>query len=119
MVPPTGSVNNPIDVTFSKNPLDFFDAIPDALLGDGGTDGLLAYFLAPGQSIRRTMTGMGIPEEKIPRLTAKLFEDQGRMLAKLIKKHQKPLIGFTFQSYQDLFIRKLLHWGNAGEDCLE
>ena len=109
MVPHTGSVNNPVDLTFSKNPLDFFDAIPDALLGDIGTDGLLAYFLAPEQSIRRTMESMGIPEEKIPRLTEKLFDDQGRALAGLIKKHQKPLVGFTFQNHGDLFIRKLLH----------
>lgn len=111
MVPHTGSVNNPIDVTFSKNPLDFFDAIPDALLGDDATDGLLAYFLAPGQSIRRSMAGMGVPEEKIPQLTEKLFNDQGRTLAGLIEKHRKPLVGFSFQSDQELFIQKLLHGG--------
>ena len=81
MVPHTGSVNNPIDVTFSKNPLDFFDAIPDALLGDEQADGLLAYFLTPGQSIRRTMTGLGIAEEQIPRLTEKLSDDQSRTMA--------------------------------------
>ena len=111
MVPHTGSLNNPIDVTFSKNPLDFYDGIPDALLGDSGTDGLLAYFLAPGKIIRRSMAGMGIAEEDIPRLTEKLFEDQGRTLASLIEKHQKPLVGFTFQSHQDLSVRKLLHHG--------
>jgi acyl-CoA synthetase (NDP forming) len=111
MVPHTGSVNNPIDVTYSKNPMDFFEAIPDALMQDNGADGLLTYFLAPEQSIRRTMIGMGVPEEKIPRLTEQLYEDQGRMLAELIKKHQKPLVGFSFQSHQDLFIQKLLHHG--------
>ena len=111
MVPHTGSLNNPIDVTFSKNPLDFYNSIPDALLGDSGTDGLLAYFLAPGKIIRRSMAGMGIAEEEIPRLTEQLFDDQGRTLAGLIEKHQKPLVGFTFQSHQDLSVRKLLHHG--------
>ena len=111
MVPHTGSLNNPIDVTFSKNPLDFYDGIPDALLGDSGTDGLLAYFLAPGKSIRRAMAGMGIATEEIPRVTEKLFDDQGRTLAGLIKKHHKPLVGFTFQSHQDLSVRKLLDYG--------
>lgn len=111
LVPHTGSLNNPIDVTYSKNPMDFFKAIPDALMEDDGADGLLAYFLAPEQSIRRTMIGMGVPEEKISGLTEKLYDDQGRMLADLIKKHQKPLVGFTFQSHQDLFVRKLLHYG--------
>ena len=32
-----------------------------------------------------------------------------KQLAGLIKKHQKPLVGFTFQNHGDLFIRKLLH----------
>jgi acyl-CoA synthetase (NDP forming) len=111
MVPHTGSLNNPVDVTFSKNPQDFFNAIPDALLGDSGADGLLAYLLAPVKSIRRAMVGMGIAEEKIPRLTEELFDDHGRTLAGLIEKHQKPLIGFTFQSHQDFAIKKLLSYG--------
>ena len=111
MVPHTGSVNNPVDLTFSKNPLDFFDAIPDALLGDCGIDSVLAYFLAPGKTIRRTMKSMGVSQDQIPQLTAKLFEDQGKSLAGLIEKHQKPLFGFTFQSYEDLFIQKLMQHG--------
>ena len=56
------------------------------------------------------MAGMGIADEEIPRLTEKLFDDQGRTLAGLIKKHQKPLVGFTFQSHQDLSVRKLLQY---------
>ena len=111
MVPHTGSVNNPVDLTFSKNPLDFFYAIPDALLGEKETDGLLAYFLAPEQSIRRTMESMGVSQEKIPELTRKLYDDQSGLLAGLITKHQKPLVGFTFQSHEDLFIRKLMQCG--------
>jgi len=109
LVPLTGSMNNPIDLTFSKNPLEYFTVIPDMLLEDSNADGLLAYFLAPGQSIRRTMEGMGIASDQIPQLTEKLFDDQGQSLAGLIVKHQKPLVGFTFQSHGELFIRKLLH----------
>ena len=111
MVPHTGSLNNPVDVTFSKNPQDFFDGIPDALLGDAGADGLLAYLLAPTKSIRRSMLGMGFAEEEIPRLVENLFDDHGKAMAGLIEKHQKPLIGFTFQNHQDLGIKKLLQYG--------
>ena len=111
LVPHTGSVNNPVDLTFSKNPLDFFDPIPDALLSDNGTDGVLAYFLAPGQSIRLTMESMGVHPDQVPQLKTKLFNDQGESLAGLIEKHQKPLLGFTFQSHEDLFIQKLMHHG--------
>jgi len=111
LVPQTGSVNNPVDLTFAKNPLDYFAAIPDILLGADSADGLLVYFLAPSQSIRRTMQDMGVSEDQIPQLTAKLFSDQSRALTDLIKKHQKPLIGFTFQDYNDLFVRTLLEHG--------
>jgi acyl-CoA synthetase (NDP forming) len=109
LVPPTGSMSNPVDLTFSKNPLDFFSVIPDMLLEESNSDGLLTYFLAPAQSIRRTMESMGIAPDQIPQLTEKLFDDQGRSLAGLIDKHQKPLIGFTFHSHEELFVRKLLH----------
>ena len=111
LVPHTGSMNNPVDLTFSKNPLDFFSVIPDMLLEESNSDGLLAYFLAPGKSIRLTMEGMGIAPDQIPQLTEKLFDDQGKSLADLISKHQKPLVGFTFHSYEELFVRKLLHHG--------
>jgi len=110
-VPATGSMNNPIDLTFSKNPLDYFTVIPDMLLEESNADGLLAYFLAPGQSIRRTMEGMGIAPDQIPQLTEKLFDDQGKSLAGLMAKHQKPLIGYTFQSHEELYVQKLLRHG--------
>jgi acyl-CoA synthetase (NDP forming) len=111
LVPATGSMNNPVDLTFSKNPLDYFSVIPDILMEENNSDGLLAYFLAPGQSIRRTMQGMGIPPDQIPQLTEKLFDDQGQSLAGLIAKHQKPLVGFTFHSHEELSIQKLRHHG--------
>ncbi len=111
LVPHTGSVSNPVDLTFAKNPLDYFAAIPDILLGAENADGLLIYFLAPSQSIRRTMQDMGVSDDQIPQLTEKLFTDQSRALTDLIEKHQKPLIGFTFQEYNDLFVRTLLEHG--------
>jgi acetate---CoA ligase (ADP-forming) subunit alpha len=111
LVPHTGSVSNPVDLTFTKNPLDYFAAIPDTLLGETDADGLLIYFLTPRQSVKRTMESMGISEDQIPRLTEKLFDDQAKSLAALIAKHQKPLIGFTFQNPDDLSIQKLLAHG--------
>ena len=111
LVPSTGSMNNPIDLTFSKNPEDFFAVIPNILLAESDCDGLLVYFLAPGHIIRRTMQSMGIAPDQIPQLTEKLFDDQGKSLAGLTAKHQKPLIGYTFQSHQELYVQKLLHHG--------
>ncbi len=111
LLPATGSMSNPIDLTFSKNPQDYFSVIPTILLGEPNCDGLLAYFLAPGSIIRRTMTSMGIAPDQIPERTEKIFDDQAESLAGLIAKHQKPLIGYTFQSHEELYIQKLLQHG--------
>ena len=111
LVPHTGSVNNPVDLTFSKNPMDYFAAIPDVLLADSAAQGLLVYYLTPKQLIRRTMESMEIPPDQIPELTEKLFKDQAGSLASLVKKHRKPVIGFTFQSFENTFIQKLIQNG--------
>jgi acyl-CoA synthetase (NDP forming) len=111
LVPATGSMNNPIDLTFSKNPQDYFSVIPDILLQEGNCDGLLAYFLAPGHIIRRTMESMAIPPDQIPQLTEKIFDDQAKSVADLMAKHQKPLLGYTFQSHAELYLQKLLQNG--------
>jgi acetyl-CoA synthetase (ADP-forming) len=111
LVPHTGSVNNPVDLTFSKNPMDYFATIPDVLLADSAAGGLLVYYLTPKQLIRRTMESMEIAADQIPKLTEKLFKDQAGSLVDLVKKHRKPIIGFTFQSYQNSFIQKLLERG--------
>jgi acyl-CoA synthetase (NDP forming) len=113
LVPHTGSVDNPVDLTFSKNPLDYFAGIPDLLLAESGADGLLVYFLTPRLTIKRAMESMGVSEDQIPRLTEKLFDDQAGSLAALIAQHQKPLIGFTFQSLEELSIQKFLAHGIA------
>ncbi len=111
LVPHTGSVNNPVDLTFSKNPMDYFAAIPDVLLEDSAAQGLLVYYLTPKQLIRRTMESMEIPPDEIPELTEKLFKDQAGSLASLVKKHRKPIIGFSFQSFENTFIQKLIEHG--------
>jgi len=111
LVPHTGSVNNPVDLTFSKNPMDYFAAIPDVLLADPAAGSLLVYYLTPKAVIRRTMESMEIAADQIPKLTEKLHNDQAGSLAALVKKHGKPIIGFTFQGQQNSFIQKLIGHG--------
>ena len=111
LVPHTGSVNNPVDLTFSKNPMDYFAEIPDTLLEEPAAGSLLIYFLTPSRLIRRSMEGLAIAPDQIPQLTEKLFDDQAGSLASLVEKHRKPVLGFTFQSHDNLFIQKLFEHG--------
>ena len=106
-VPHTGSLNNPVDLTFTKNPLEYFDNIPRILLEEPGADMLMVYFMAPEENIKRAMVSMGVAEEQIPAMRDKLFEDQARAMAALRKKYDKPVIGFSFHSRQNPLLQKL------------
>jgi acyl-CoA synthetase (NDP forming) len=111
LVPHTGSVDNPVDLTFSKKPMDYFADVPDVLLGETAADTLLIYFLTPRQMIRRAIESMDISPDQIPELTEKLFDDQAESLLSLIKTHRKPILGFTFQNHNNMFIQKLIGQG--------
>jgi acyl-CoA synthetase (NDP forming) len=106
-VPHTGSVGNPVDLTFTKNPLEYFDNIPRILLEEPGADMLMMYFMAPKESIKRAMTAIGIAGDQIQELTEKLFDKQAKAIAALRKKYAKPIIGFSFHNRQNPLLQKL------------
>jgi acyl-CoA synthetase (NDP forming) len=106
-VPHTGSANNPVDLTFTKNPLEYFDNIPRILLEEPGADMLMVYFMAPKENIKRAMLSMGVAEDQIPELRDKLFDDQARAMAALRKKYAKPVIGFSFHNRRNPMLQKL------------
>ena len=106
-VPHTGSANNPVDLTFTKNPLEYFDNIPRILLEEPGADMLMVYFMAPKETIKRAMVAMGIAEDQVDNLTQKLYDDQAKAIAALRKKYAKPIIGFSFHNRQNPMLQKL------------
>jgi acyl-CoA synthetase (NDP forming) len=110
-VPHTGSINNPVDLTFTKNPLDYFSEIPKVLLEEKNADILLTYFLMPSHTVKRALEHMDLPEEQVIEQTAKLISAQGESIARLLESHDKPLVGYTFRSLEDRFIRGFLDRG--------
>ncbi len=110
-VPGTGSVGNPVDFTFTKNPLDYFSAIPEILLQDPGAGALLVYFLVPSKTVKRALEAMGVPPEEVPDQAHKLVAEQARIIASLRRTYQKPLLGFSFRTREDPFIRELQDQG--------
>ncbi|MFZ0450268.1 MAG: CoA-binding protein [Desulfatiglandaceae bacterium] len=106
-VPHTGSINNPVDLTFTKNPLDYFSSIPKVLLEAPETDGLLVYFLVPTQTVRRTLESLGVPEDQVVAQSENIIEQQSIAVSALPRDHHKPLIGFSLRTRDDLFIAKL------------
>lgn len=113
LIPHTASSANPIDLTFTKNPLDYFSAIPQALLEDPAADGLLIYILASGHMVRRALEGLGVPAEDLDAQTDQIVLDQCRSLAQLQEQYQKPMIGYSFMTRDNQFVRTLQDLGVA------
>lgn len=111
LVPHTGSINNPIDLTFTKNPMDYFSSIPKVLLEEKNADSLMIYFLMPTAMVRQSLEQMGVPAENIEEKSAELIDGLCESVTGLLKTHGKPIVGYTFRSLDDYFIKGLLDRG--------
>jgi len=95
-VPPTGSVGNPVDLTFSKEHTDFFSHIPEILLEEENADILLVYLLNPSPVVERVLKGLGFSEEEAVKQGRKIIESNAETLATFLKNQKKPVIAFSF-----------------------
>jgi acyl-CoA synthetase (NDP forming) len=111
LIPQTASTANPVDMTFSKNPMDDFYKIPDVLLQEENADMLMVYFLSPGIFIDRVMRDLGVPAESIAAEGEKLIKQQTDAFFSLIRTYDKPIVGFTYRSLQEQMVRNLLELG--------
>jgi acetyl-CoA synthetase (ADP-forming) len=111
LVPHTASINNPVDLTFTKNPLDFFGKIPEILIEDAAADNLLIYFLMPESIVTRIMKEMGVPEEKAMEDADQLLKNLSEAIINLKKKYGKPVMGFTFRSLTERLPKELIRGG--------
>jgi acyl-CoA synthetase (NDP forming) len=106
IMPHTGSLDNPVDLTFSKNPLDYFSKIPSILMEEEGADGLLMYFITPKIMIRG-LELMGVPKDEVQERTRQVVEAECGAISQLVLKGRKPLIGYTYRTRDDPFIREM------------
>jgi len=110
-VPHTGSINNPVDLTFMKNPLYYYNEIPEVLISEEKADIMLMYLLISDQSIERALTLMGIPKEQIEKEADKFIRHVCNRVAELAEKQKKPLVGYTFRNLGEKFCRVLIERG--------
>jgi len=107
LVPHTGSIGNPVDITFSKDRLAYFSSIPGCLLDADHFDILLIYLLLPKHMFRGVMESMGVPENQIATETEKLIAELADKIEELVRTYGKPVIGFSFHSQEAFFIKGL------------
>ena len=110
-VPHTGSVNNPVDLTFTKNPEDFYSSIPRILVGEKNAHVLLVYFLTPSQVVKRALRQMGIPDDQVEIQASQYADQQCRAFADLVKGGSKPVLGYTFRSLEEPAVKGLIDRG--------
>lgn len=110
-VPPTASINNPVDLTFTRRNLDYFVDIPGILKEDENVDALLIYLMMPRRNIINAMESMGVPKEDVESESEKFIRDQSRQLADMMMQSEKPVIGFSYYSGESSFIRGLYDAG--------
>lgn len=106
-VPNTGSVNNPVDLTFSRQQKEYFESIPRVLLEDPQTDILLLYSTTPRRAIERGMKAMGTKDEEIPAVIEQIIDKQVELLTTIKTDLKKTLVGYAIQNKTDRLVRDL------------
>ena len=110
-VPHTGSVNNPVDLTFSRNHEDFYSKIPLTLLEDENSHSLMIYFLTPIPVIKRGLQLMGVSEEDLGAEMDKMVQRMGDVLLEWYGKRIKPVVGYTWRSLEEPFSQAMVEAG--------
>ena len=110
-LPQTASMNNPVDLTFTKNNMDFFVEIPRILKVEQNADALLMYLMLPRRNITRFIESTGLSTEAAQAETEKFIQEQSRQLAEEMLASEKPWVGFSYYSGESPFIRGLYDAG--------
>jgi len=107
-VPHTASVRNPVDMTFARNYNDYLEKLPRILLSDKGVDALFVYLLMPHKRVMRSVIDslMDKPENSSA-IADNFFIGQAAAVAGLSREFGKPVVGASFHTRSELFIREV------------
>lgn len=111
LVPHTGSLNNPVDVTFSRNPQDFYTVIPEILLQDPNVDMLMPYYMTPDAVVQRNIEQMGVSGDKAVVEAKKVMQAFAASVLKMVKEQDKPIVGYSWRDLNESFTKELIDGG--------
>lgn len=110
-VPSTGSVKNPIDVTFTKDIVQFFSALPQALLEDSECHLLLLYYYLPSDMIKGALVRMGVPREEVDVKMTEIAQMMSQNIKQIIDELRKPVVCFSYQQRNEIAMQMLAQAG--------
>jgi len=111
LAPPTASVNNPVDLTFMRNPLDMYTRVPEVLLSDPNTDILLIFFLVPATMVHAFMGETAMADGKPEDQGRQAVQSQIDFVCRLLKTSPKPVVGYTWRRLDESVPRGLMAQG--------
>jgi len=110
-IPSTGNANNPVDLTFTRDIRDLFEKIPQILMEDERVDMLLIYNFMPVSMMKSRMNAMGLTDEQIRELMAKMETSTREILRKLREDYDKPIVAFSFRNLDEAMNRIFIESG--------
>lgn len=106
-LPHTGSLNNPVDTTFARNFDELMVEVPKLLLKSEEFDGILMYFLFAKDTMTHLLERVNLPFfASLEEFEAYMLGLCGR-LAEVVASSNKPLLGSSFVTRSERFIRVL------------
>jgi len=116
VVPGTASIRNPVDITFARNYSDYTETLPRILLEDDGVDELFLYCLMPHRRVIDSVIATRLGDAQGAEAMAdEYIKNQCAAVAKLSSTYGKPVVGGTFCTRSELFVRELQ---DRGFPCL-
>jgi acetate---CoA ligase (ADP-forming) subunit alpha len=107
LLPHTGRMSNPVDLTFNRNPRDYVESIPSVLLQDKGVDSLFIYLLMPAHRIAQVLESTGETRERAAEMAMEFVRTQADLAAMLAPKFGKPVVGGSFVTREESYTREL------------
>ncbi len=111
LVPATGSIKNPIDVTFTKDITQFFSSLPKALLEDPECHLLLLYYYLPADMMKRAMIQMGVPKAELETKIGEVAQILCHNIKQIIETQKKPVFCFSYQERSEPAMKMLTQSG--------
>jgi acetate---CoA ligase (ADP-forming) subunit alpha len=111
LVPGTGSMRNPVDLTFYRNPEDYTETIPATLLDDSGVDSLFMYLLLPSHRVAQVIRTLGATPEEAVKMAYDFVKGQASLVVSLTSRFGKPIVGGSYCMREDQFTREIQDMG--------
>nr|QEE17917.1 succinyl-CoA synthetase subunit alpha [Candidatus Prometheoarchaeum syntrophicum] len=108
---PTAQPSNPLDFTFSLNPVDFFIKIPRIIARSGEFDGMVIYGAYGDQFFNYTSFGKEFIEKPKPQEILLQWREMAEASVvdaqKIVKKYKFPMVFANLWGYNDSMFRHL------------